>query len=276
MTLFSGFQRLLLLAPLALCLSGCFQMSGAPEDEEKDPHFLAGKNCVSAMDYDGAIAAFEQALEANPKSAAAHLQLAWLYEDKKQKYADAIYHFEKCSELKPDPTMEDNIKQRIFSCKLELARTVPFALVSAQVQDEMRKLHSTNSALQQSIEQLRTELSQQAMTCSNRLAALMQAQAQAQAAALAQVQPQIDPTPEPEARPLFLEKRPSSPLSPVSTRLTTTTTPRTHTVRQHETLATIARKYNLKLSSLEAANPTVDARRLRAGQVLNLPGKAGN
>jgi LysM repeat protein len=51
--------------------------------------------------------------------------------------------------------------------------------------------------------------------------------------------------------------------SPVSNRL--------HTIGSGETLAGIARRYNVKLSALQSANPTMDAKRLRPGQALVIP-----
>jgi LysM repeat protein len=47
--------------------------------------------------------------------------------------------------------------------------------------------------------------------------------------------------------------------------------PRTHTVVAGETAVGIARKFRVKLSALEAANPGMNPGRIRAGQVLNLP-----
>src|SRR5947208_3003657 len=135
MTLSSVLTRLLTLAWLAVWMSGCGPVSDGPTDEEKDPHFLSGKSRLSSMDYDGAIAAFENALISNPKSASAHFELALLYEEKKTDYAAAIYHFERHLELRPESNMAETVKQHVLACKLELAKTVPFALVNRQVQD---------------------------------------------------------------------------------------------------------------------------------------------
>ena len=46
---------------------------------KKEPHYILGQNRVNAMDYQGAVEAFEESLEANPHSAPAHYQLAMLY-----------------------------------------------------------------------------------------------------------------------------------------------------------------------------------------------------
>jgi N-acetylmuramoyl-L-alanine amidase len=46
---------------------------------------------------------------------------------------------------------------------------------------------------------------------------------------------------------------------------------RTHTVKSGDTPTTIARKYSVKVEALMAANPKLDARRMRVGQVVAVP-----
>jgi len=74
-------------------LNGCSSSDQSQLDEEKEPHFVLGRGRVNAMDYQGAIEAFEQSLEANPHSAAAHFELGWLYDEKVPDPAAAIYHY---------------------------------------------------------------------------------------------------------------------------------------------------------------------------------------
>jgi LysM repeat protein len=45
----------------------------------------------------------------------------------------------------------------------------------------------------------------------------------------------------------------------------------TYIVQSRDTLASISRKFNVKLDSLIAANPGLDARKLRPGQTVNIP-----
>jgi LysM repeat protein len=275
MTLSSALWRLLMLAPLAVWVSGCFPLADGPTDEEKDPHYLTGKSRESGMDYDGAIAAFENALISNPKSAAAHFELG-LLEEKKNNYAAAIYHFEKHLELRPESNMAETINQHVIFCKFELAKTVPFAMFNRQVQDELRRLNATNAVLRDLVDQLKAQSLADAAAFSNRLALVTQAAAQAQAQAQVRSQAQAQaPAPtlayvEPERRSSFSEKPPVTGAFHSSVRLTPS--PKTHVIKPGETLATISKRYNVKLSSLQAANPGADPRRLKAGQILNIPG----
>src|SRR2546429_3983468 len=106
-------SRLILVSPAAilvlLCLwwSGCSPSSESGLDEEKEPNYLAGRSRKFAQDYTGAIEAFEQALEANRRSAAAHLELGLIYyQNVTSNWARAIYHFEKYLELRPKANNE--------------------------------------------------------------------------------------------------------------------------------------------------------------------------
>jgi len=47
--------------------------------------------------------------------------------------------------------------------------------------------------------------------------------------------------------------------------------PASHVVKSRETLASIARAYGISIPALQSANPRVDARRLKVGQVLQIP-----
>src|SRR6185369_16032272 len=79
----------------AVLLAGCLPSVQNRGDEEKEPHFMAGKSRVNTLDTEGAIECFEKALQVNPRSAAAHFELACLF-DQNQRTADpaaAIYHY---------------------------------------------------------------------------------------------------------------------------------------------------------------------------------------
>jgi hypothetical protein len=261
----SALIRLFVPGLMAVLLCGCAPSGESRWNEEKDPHYLAGKSRISSLDFDGAILAFEKALESNPRSAAAHLELALLYEEKKKRHATAIYHFEKHLELRPDSNYSEMVKQHIVNCKLELARTVSFALVSHQFQDEMRRLNSTNGLLREQVAQLRNELNLQTAAYSNKVAALTMAAAQAHRPAPEPIYAPPDRTTPPVVqqpqirRPLdILQQRPAA-------------VPRIHLVRRGDTMASIARSNGISLEALLAANPGVEPRRLKEGDRIRLP-----
>ena len=100
---------------LAVALSGCTPSGRSQLSEEKEPHFVQGKGLVNAMDFQGAIEAFGQSLEANPHSAAAHFELGWLFDEKASDPAAAIFHYQQYLKLNPNAD------------QLTLEKTMPLA-----------------------------------------------------------------------------------------------------------------------------------------------------
>src|SRR5438309_3911832 len=140
---------------LALGLCGCLPSGHSPLDEEKEPHFLAGKSRVNTLDYQGAIECFEKALEANPRSALAHFEAGLQYENHKQDHAAAIYHFERFLELRPGSGYAEVVRQHILACKQELAKTVSLGPVTQSLQREFELLTEENKRLRNEVERWR-------------------------------------------------------------------------------------------------------------------------
>ena len=153
MTFSVGLFRIASLLLAGLMLSGC--LPSAPKDEEKEPYFLAGKSRVNTMDFKGAIESFEKAVEVNPKSAPAHFELGWLYDQKDSDPAAAIYHYERYLKLSPNSGKEEMVKTRILACKQQLAQTVSLGPVTEKQQREFEKLVEENKRLHEDIEKWR-------------------------------------------------------------------------------------------------------------------------
>ena len=235
---------------LAGCvLGGC--LPAVPGDEEKEPYFLAGKSHVSTMDFKGAIESFERAVEVNPKSAPAHFELGWLYDQKESDPAAAIYHYERYLKLLPNSGKEEMVKAHILACKQQLAQTVSLGPVTEKQTRELELLMDERQRLREDLEKWRTHaLRLQSMT--NQPAATL---------------PVTRPTPlSASAQPV-----PTESTSGVRPTATPAATHRTHTVKGGETFSMIARQYSVKAETLMAANRKLDPRRLRIGQVLVIP-----
>jgi LysM repeat protein len=214
-------------------------------DEEQDPHFQRGRNLVSSQYFKGAAEEFEKALESNPASAAAHFELGWLYDNKLNDYAAAIYHYERHLKLQPDSRRAALVKERIRGCKQELANSEFPLPNSRNLQQEADRLAADNLLLKQQVEALKNQLAAAvgaAAAAQSRVAALPQA---APPAARVETPPPAEP--------------------PAAAR------PRVHIVKSHETITSIAAEYGMKPSAVLAANPHTDPRRLRVGQSLILP-----
>jgi tetratricopeptide (TPR) repeat protein len=266
---------------LTLCvvaaLGGCQQ---SDQDEEKEPHFVLGQSRINAMDYQGAVEAFEESLEVNPHSAAAHYQLGMLYENQQSDPAAAIYHYEQY--LKYDPSAEnaDVIRQHISSCKQQLAADVMQLPSSPEAQQQLEKLVDQNRQLQQQVTTLQATLKQWGdwyTTYSNQLAAAQSAQATPQNTYVSQQQqtpvtPQYTSQSQQAQQPVTQTPNVTQPVNSSTTYSGTSNAQgHKHVVERGETAMAICRQYGIKLSALESANPTMNPTRIHAGQVLNIP-----
>jgi len=248
---------------LGAALEGC---TPSDQDEEKEPHYVLGQSRIEAMDYQGAVEAFEESLEVNPHSAAAHYQLGTLYENQESDPAAAIYHYQQY--LKYDPTAEnaDIIRQHIASCKQTLAQDVYQLPSTSQAQQQLEKLVEENRQLQQQVDTLQAALKQWSDwygKYTNQMAAqTAQAIAQTPQSYVAPQQP-VSPVPPQEA--LVTQ--------PVADPRVENPSPRPHTyvVERGQTAMAICRKFGIRLSELENANPTMNPKRIWPGEILNIP-----
>jgi LysM repeat protein len=238
---------------LGLAAGGCSPSAQGRLGEEKEPHFVLGKSRVNAMDYQGAVEAFEQSLEVNPRSAAAHFELGWLFDEKESDPAAAIFHYQEYLKLNPQADNADIIKQRLYRCKQQLAADVLPMPSAPATQQQLEKLIQQNRQLQDEVDKWRAYYAGQLAAArtnapvpgpNNPVPAAQNGSAQTGGAAAGD-SPNTTPTPAAQSR--------------------------THTIAAGETSAGIARKVGIKLSALQAANPGVNLSKIRAGQVLNLP-----
>jgi tetratricopeptide (TPR) repeat protein len=208
------------------------------------------------MDYQGAIESFEKALEVNPRSAAAHFELACLFENREADPAAAIYHYQQYLKLRPKAENAEFVNQHILALKQELAKTVSLGPVTERQQREFERLAEENRRLNEEVEKWRA--------CVARLQALTNQPGAAPPATRAGKP--AGPGQSPSGSPL-LANSPGSGQPPA----TPADTPRTHTVKAGETPTMIARKYGVKVEALMAANPKLEPRHMKVGQSLNIP-----
>ena len=160
MALSAKFLGQLLLVGALTALTGCLPSVHSRLDEEKEPHFLEGKSRYNALDYQGAIESYEKAVEVNPQSGAAHLELGLLYEQNVQDFAAAIYHFQRFQVLRPKSEFEDRVKQQILACKQELAKSVSLPAISQRLQNDYEKLSVQNKQLTNDLAAARAYIAQ--------------------------------------------------------------------------------------------------------------------
>jgi len=246
---------------LAVALGGCTPSGRSQLSEEKEPHFVLGKSRVNAMDFQGAIEAFEQSLEANPHSATAHFELGWLYDEKTSDPAAAIFHYQQYLKLNPNADNADVIKQRIYRCKQQLAADVLPLPSAPAAQQQLERLSEQNRQLQDETAKWRAYYaSQLAAAKTNSIPTPV----------YREPQPTANPTPAQPAQTVSAAPAGVNTGPPTNPK-PTAAVQRTHTVVAGETAMGITRKFGVKLGALQAANPGVNLSRIHAGQVLNLP-----
>lgn len=245
---------LALVCGLVLC--GCNPPGQGAADEEKEPQFLIGRSRVNAMNFAGAIEAFEQALEKNPQSAKAHFELGWLYAEKESDAAAAIYHYQKYLKLRPNANDVETIKEHVFRLKQELAKGVLPVPASNEMQKQLELMAEDNRRLSEELDRLKTSTAATVRAVS-RVASI----------------PQTARAALPVQQPSATRSNTSTPLSAPRQTVSSSTAQRQHRVQSGETLASLARRYNVKLESLQTANPSVNPRRLQPGQNLVIPSR---
>jgi tetratricopeptide (TPR) repeat protein len=244
---------------LGVALSGCAPSGPGGSDAESEPHYVLGESRVNAMDYQGAIEAFQESLEVDPHSAAAHYQLAMLYDEKVPDPAAAIYHYEQYLKLNPNAGNADVIKQRIYRCKQELAADVLPQPGASAMQQQLEKLAAENRQLQDELDKWRAYYAAQMAAKTNPPA------------------PQNNPAPQSSQNPaqpaqtVPVRQTVASVVRPANEPTRNTESRRTYIVVAGDTAIHIARRYGISLDALLAANPGLEPRRLRVGQVLSIP-----
>jgi tetratricopeptide (TPR) repeat protein len=252
--------RLLPLVSLLLLVwAGCSPTAETALDEQRNSNYQTGKDRLSAMDYKGAIEAFERATEDNPRSALAHFELGVLYDQHENDYAAALYHYNRALKLRPNAYPADNIRYRIPACRQELVKADSLTISNPSVLRETERLREQNEILRKQVEALQAHLA-------GRVPAV--ATSQSGQSGLRSVSSNS------------LVSGAGNGLGASANR-TTVSDPRraassaggarTHVVKAGDTPFSISRQYSVKLVSLMAANPGLDAKRMKIGQTLNIP-----
>ena len=242
----------MLVAVLSAVFCGCMPSSQGTMDEQKESFYLMGKARANALDSKGAIEAFERAIEANPRNGSAHFELGLLCE-KEQDYSAAIYHFERFLKLRPDSEYAQTVKGMIMADKMELSKTVASTPVN---QRELEDLRAKNRQLQDEMEKLRIQLAQAQgrvpvpVTNPGRQGSSGSGASGSGSTGSGLSQSEQE------------TQRGSGTMQPIA---------RPYTVKAGDTPTLIARQHGVKLEALMAANRGLDARRMKVGQVINIP-----
>jgi len=142
-----------------------------------------------------------------------------------------------------------------LACKQELVKTVSLGPVTQSLQREFDQLNQENKRLRDEVERWRA-FAARLQTATNPAPQFLTVPQITTSLNSKSIPPQLT------ASSVTNAENPSRPSS---------TAANTHVVKTGETPSVIARRYGVKTDTLMAANPRLDARRLRVGQLLNIP-----
>jgi LysM repeat protein len=267
MSSWPGAWRSIQIFCLSLVFCGCLPPAETQLDDEKDPNFIDGRNNQHALNYKGAIEAFERAVQSNPKNAAAHFELGLLYEERENDFTSAIYHYEKHLKHRPNSSHRIAVDQRVQRCKLELAKSVSFGVINAEVHRDMQKFTNEIATLKSNVVFLQTQLARRPPYITQYVTLRVTNFVSV---------PQKTETPQPQ-RPVQntaqQQQRIPPPTATNQTKTAVAPATKTYTVRAGDTFSNIARRHRVSIAALQAANRGLDPRRLRANQVIVIPAK---
>jgi hypothetical protein len=93
---------------------GCgWRLKALDEGELRDPFVRKAVEREQSGDTAGAIRAYTEALDRNPRLARAHLSLAFLYDRPSGDYLTALYHYRRYLELRPATEKKEMIEGRV-------------------------------------------------------------------------------------------------------------------------------------------------------------------
>jgi nucleoid-associated protein YgaU len=151
-----------LLAGLLCCLlTVACQKDAARLDRSDEDHPLMRKAAAkkASGEFDEAIRLFREALEADTRLARAHLELALLYETKKEDYIRAIYHYKYYLEARPTTDKRQLLEDSIRHAEQKYLTTFPLRpfveTEIKQLREENKQLRKRNIELNQALRDLK-------------------------------------------------------------------------------------------------------------------------
>jgi LysM repeat protein len=274
--------------------AGCGDREGAPLSvETDDPFYVQGKQLQKQGRNMEALNAFLKVIDRRGENPApeSHLEVGLIYMDQPKDPLAACYHFRRYLKANPNSKQAPYVLGRVDAAKREFARTLPGRPMDDQsvrmaVDEEVGKLRRENEELRAELAVLRGG---GAMPVSHRprmislppeIAPAPPAQPPITAVIHSPLTPAPVVTSPPQDAPPIIQRSPppasrtprAGPPPPAAK--SAAATGRAHTVVAKDTLYGLARRYNVKVEDIVAANPATLPRvnsPLRVGMVLKIP-----
>ncbi|MCZ7591986.1 MAG: tetratricopeptide repeat protein [Kiritimatiellae bacterium] len=110
---------------MLVTLAGCGIDSARDQRDERDPLLRRAQSRKNANDIEGAIDAYQRALDKKPQLALAHLQLGILFDQNREDYVRAIYHYERYLEMRPQSEKAELVRELVGQARVDFAASLP-------------------------------------------------------------------------------------------------------------------------------------------------------
>jgi tetratricopeptide (TPR) repeat protein len=108
---------------LAIC--GCDKDAQTLDtNEENNPFVKQGQAYMDTGDWEQAEQSFLQAIASNPSIAKPHLDLAAIYHQHKSDFINAIYHYKRYTDLRPNSEKDAFINEQIQKVQMDWAQAI--------------------------------------------------------------------------------------------------------------------------------------------------------
>ena len=284
------FRPTYLVYAASLALVGCNLAD--KEDNSSNPHYRQAQEDIDNNNPAGAVADYESALGENPKLAGAHYSLGLLYGDKLNDPVGAIYHFKRFLELAPDSDKAPQVKALIDKESQAFAASLPNS--PTQNADDYARLQADNATLKKQVDDATRTIARLQAQLGKHHGHLLTATDTSAVAPSASATPIVPVSTDAEAAPAPpTNAAPAAPMratavdtnspdvnapaAPGTTNAPASTGPaRSYTVVKGDSFWKIAKKmYPGDTKNGEdkiiAANPGLDPKKLKIGQVLVIP-----
>lgn len=234
-----------LLLALAVALGGCSRgVAWMDRRDQEQPLVQRASARAAEGDIDSAIRLYSKALEQDPTTARAHLDLAFLLQDHRKDYIGAIYHYRQYLEMRPGTEKQDMVEQRMRMAEQRFATDI---LGPSRLADKAAALEHDNATLRAQLADL-----------SRRLAARLQ-------------QPETAPR---VSAPVVASAQPTSPIG--TAKIPGRGQAMTYRVKRGDSLISIAGEVygdSARWKQIQTANSDIlgNSNQVKAGQVLVIP-----
>lgn len=248
-------------ALVCLLLAGCLPPPGAGDQSQAERLHNAGRSRVQQQDFKGAVAAFEQALRADPAFAKSHYELGMVFERELNSPEKALYHYIRALELDPNYQGADLISNRLATVRMQLSSSATPSFSSPQLAAEIDRLQGELKTAQEERTRLMTEntsLKEQLAIVSRQPVSVVSSNRVAQGQGTA-------------TGPVRADAGTGQTTNPPGPSLAAAS--RTHTIQKGDSLYGLSRRYQVSQEAIAAANPGLSARNFPIGRTVVIPAR---